>query len=349
VVENGTVAKLEHRVVTAAAAIVARQKFVSPLDVFGALGWVTGKRTDEWRRGHVHHLGEVLAVKPDKAREALDALRRWAVREGLAATEVEYPAATLDRRPLRFGLDDDRACRTHWMAADLSETRRDTLLQRQNKAPDLEVVMTTADWVCRECRATGDLLVDETAGPLCLACADLDHLVFLASGDATLTRRAKKASGLSAVVLRFDKSRKRYLRRGILVEEAALEQAEDSCLADEDVRLHRRERDRERRADWDVDFQAALARKIVELFPGCPEDRAVRIARHAGTRGSGRVGRSAKGRALDDRATTLAVIASLRHVNTDYDAMLMSGVDRAEARERIQPEIDGLLENWRVT
>jgi len=36
----------------------------------------------------------------------------------------------------------------------------------------------------------------EAAGPVCLACAELDHLVFLGAGDAALTRRAKAASKL---------------------------------------------------------------------------------------------------------------------------------------------------------
>jgi len=339
--------KVRTRVETAAAALLARRKFVAPLEVFSALGWLPDRQLDRWRRGQVEHLGVVLAVTPDKTREALDVLRRWALAQGLAATEVEYPAATLDRRPLRFGVEPESAFRTHWMAVGLSETRRKSLVERQNKAPDLMVDVATVDWECTECRGTGELLVSDPGGPLCLECADLDHLVFLGAGDATLTRRAKKASGLSAVVQKYDRSRKRFQRKGILVEEAALEQAEDSCLADEDVRLRRRDRDRERRADWDVDFQAALAKEITRLFPRCPEDRAVAIARHAGTRGSGRVGRSAAGRALDERKTTLAVIASLRHEDTDYDAMLMSGVDRAVARERIRADIDRLLEDWR--
>src|SRR6202012_218660 len=67
--------------------------------------------------------------------------------------------------------------------------------------------------------------------------------------------RAKKASGLSAVVVQWNRSRKRYQRQGLLVEEPALEQAEQQCLADEDARMRRRERDRERRADWGVKLQ----------------------------------------------------------------------------------------------
>jgi hypothetical protein len=187
----------------------------------------------------------------------------------------------------------------------------------------------------------------EGDGPLCLTCADMDHLVFLTAGDAALTRRAKKASTLSAVVVRFSRTRKRYERQGLLVEEAALEQAEEQCLADEEVRARRRERDRERRAEGDVEFQAALAAAIAARYPGCPAKRAEAIARHAGTRGSGRIGRSAAGRALDDDAVTLAVVASVRHEETDYDRLLMSGVARAEARERVRADIDRVLARWR--
>jgi hypothetical protein len=65
------------------------------------------------------------------------------------------------------------------------------------------VISPLKDWSCTGCQGTGDLLFMEEAGPLCLTCADLDHLVFLPAGDATLSRRARKASGLVAVVVRF--------------------------------------------------------------------------------------------------------------------------------------------------
>ena len=183
-------------------------------------------------------------------------------------------------------------------------------------------------------------------GPLCLTCADLDHLVFLPAGDAALTRRAKKASRLSAVVVQWNRARKRYQRRGILVEEPALEQAEQQCLADEDARMRRRERDRERRADSDVELQARMVEEITRLFPGCPAQRVEAIAVHTSLRGSGRVGRSAAGRSLDEKAMTLAVVASVRHEDTDYDSLLMSGVPRDVARERIKATIDRVLRAW---
>jgi hypothetical protein len=214
------------------------------------------------------------------------------------------------------------------------------------QAPHLVVIEPLREWTCAGCGGSGAWLRMEDVGPLCLGCADLDHLVFLPAGDAALSRRARQASRLSAVVVRFSRAGKRYERQGLLVEEAALESAEARCLADEEARRRRRERDRARRADQDVAFQARLAEGIVRLLPGCPPSRAAAIARHAGARGSGRVGRSAAGRALAGQAVWLAVVASVRHQDTGYDELLMAGVPRAEARARVQPVIDRILAAW---
>ena len=127
----------------------------------------------------------------------------------------------------------------------MAKTPSQERAQPPGKPRDLVVISPLKDWTCAGCGGTGDFLKMEDAGPLCLACADMDHLIFLPSGGAALTRRAKQASRLSAVVVRWSRSRKRYERQGILAEEAAIQQAEEQCLADEDVRLRRRERDRD--------------------------------------------------------------------------------------------------------
>jgi hypothetical protein len=190
------------------------------------------------------------------------------------------------------------------------------------------------------------LLFMEDGGPLCLDCADLGHLAFLPSGDAALTRRAKKASRLSAVVVRWSRSRKRYERQGILAETDAIAQAEQECFSDAEVRARRRDRDRVRRTEEDVRFQDEFAAAIREAFPGCPAGRAEAIACHAATRGSGRIGRSAAGRALDPDAVRLAVAASVRHIDTRYDELLMAGVDRRTAREQIRDDVEDVLSAW---
>jgi len=217
------------------------------------------------------------------------------------------------------------------------------------RGPELVVVSPLKNWTCVACGSEeGGWLTMDDRGPLCMSCADLDHLVFLPRGDAALTRRARKHSRLSAVVVRFSRARKRYERQGVLVEEVALDQAEAECLADAEARARRRERERERRAKEDVEFEREFAREITRLFPGCPPERAERIATHTGERGSGRVGRTAGARAFDPVAVTLAVVAAVRHGDTEYDDLLMAGVDRSDARDRVRAGVGEVLESWRA-
>lgn len=200
---------------------------------------------------------------------------------------------------------------------------------------------------CAECRRGPlTLLVLDEGAPRCLDCADLGHLVFLPRGNTALTRRSREESGLSAVVVRFNRRQGRYERQGVLVEEAGLARAEERCLADAEARRRRRTRDARRRAAEDLRFTEAFAREIRRLFPGCPADRAAEIAAHAAVRGSGRVGRSAAGRALSEGAVISAVVASVRHVDTSYDQLLMSGVARNEARRRIAGAVEARLRGW---
>uniref|UniRef100_Q01Y87 DUF2293 domain-containing protein n=1 Tax=Solibacter usitatus (strain Ellin6076) TaxID=234267 RepID=Q01Y87_SOLUE len=102
----------------------------------------------------------------------------------------------------------------------------ESMTQAQPEASkELIVFSILRESKCTECGVEiwrGDLLSMESGKPLCMKCADLDHLVVLPRGDTALTRRAKKHSGLWAVILRFSRARKRYERQGLLVEQAAL-------------------------------------------------------------------------------------------------------------------------------
>ena len=40
------------------------------------------------------------------------------------------------------------------------------------------------------------------------------------------------------------------------------------------------------------------------------------------------------------------MVASIRHEDTDYDDLLMSGTARADARTQIKPAIDRVLAAW---
>lgn len=345
--------KLEQRVVRAAEAALDERRFVTAVDVLVGIGWLSRPAVDHWRQGRIEYLEREVQANLHKISTAMSLLRRWAEQRDLKPSETAYVARTRDRRPLRFSAsgnpDIERAYRTHWVSPELSEAKRAALVEKQSRPPDLVVVWAIKDWTCTECSGSGELLIMEDPGPLCLACADLDHLVYLPSGNAALTRRAKKASRLSAIVVRFSRARGRYERQGVLVEEDALVRAEQESLADEDARRLRQQRDAERRAAADVDLQEALGREITRLFPGCPPNRAEAIARHTASRGSGRIGRTAAGRALEPEAVALAVAAAVRHGDTAYDELLMMGLARTEARQQVRSDVQLILDAWRST
>src|SRR5437763_4917148 len=274
---------IDRRVIRAAEAALAKRKFVTAIDVLVGVGWLEPRRVDEWRQGRVEYLERVTVANLGKISAAMRSFRRWAQARGLKPSETAYLARTRDRRPLRFSESGDpgieQAYRTHWVSPELSEQKRARLAERESRPPELVVVSPLRDFTCSACGGEqGGWLIMEDGGPVCMACADMAHLVFLPSGDAALTRRAKAGSGLSAVVVRFSRARKRFERQGILVEEPALEQAEAECLADEEARKRSRLRAEERRAEQDVEFQAELATAIRELFPACPHERAQAIA-----------------------------------------------------------------------
>jgi hypothetical protein len=224
--------------------------------------------------------------------------------------------------------------------------------QTQRRDADIVVFRARRASVCDECgqelgRGSFIRLIDQRA--LCLACADLEHLWFLPRGDTALTRRARKHSRLSAVVVQWSRSRRRYERQGVLVEEAALSRAEEECLADADLRKTRRERAAEVRARWDERFVEGFTDAIQDRLPGCPADDALRIARRACERSSGRVGRSAAAKALSEDAIDLAVRAHIRHALTPYDDYLMDGWDRMAAREQVSEQVEEVIARWSST
>lgn len=220
----------------------------------------------------------------------------------------------------------------------------------QRGKEEIKVFISSRETRCNECgeelgsKAWITLAGDR--GALCLSCADLDHLLFLPAGNVALTRRARKHSRLSAVVLKWSRARKRYERQGLLVDAQALEKAEEECLGDEDLRELRRKRAATRREELDRRYLDQFAARVRELFPGCPAGSEREIAEHACLKYSGRIGRSAFAKALDEQAVRLAVTAHLRHSETRYDELLAKGYDRWEARAAVEETIARILQKW---
>lgn len=223
--------KLEARVVRAAEAALDARGYVSAIDVLVGIGWLAPPHLAEWRTGRISFLEERLQTNLSRIAEAMRLFRAWAAARRLRPSETAYVARTPDRKELRFSKSGDRelerAYRTHWISPELSEKKQRRVEEKAALPPELVVISPlNEDWRCHRCGGTGDYLIMEQPGPACLACARLDALVFLPSGDAKLTRLAKSRSERRAVVVRFSRSRRRYERQGLLVEPAALRDAE---------------------------------------------------------------------------------------------------------------------------
>jgi len=215
---------------------------------------------------------------------------------------------------------------------------------------DIKVFISTKDSICDECKDNlgrgAWIILMQDKGVLCLSCADIDHLIFLSSGDTALTRRSRKHSKLSAVVLKWSHARKRYERQGLLVEEEALKTAEEECLTDSEARACQRERERERREILDRQYVKRFAEYIRKLFFQCPAKSEMNIAEHACLKYSGRIGRSAQAKSMDEKAIRLAVIAHIRHEYTPYDTLLAKGYERRDARDKVEDEVQQVLVKW---
>ena len=341
--------------VRAAEAALSRQQYVSAIDVLCGVGLLASTHVDSWRKGRIDVLEQFIQGKRSKISSSLALFRDWAHHKCLSPSETAYVRATRDgTTPLQFTQAADpeieKTYRTHYVSAALSQPKRQQLEAKLNRAPRPVVFEILRDSQCVECGTTlerGSFLLMEADQPLCPACAALADLEYLPAGDTALTRRATKHSERVAVVVRFSRSRGRYERQGILVELAALEKAEQECVADAADRAILRLRAAEQRREQDRALVLQMTRHIGILFPGCPPAERAAIAEHTAVRGSGRVGRTEAGRAVEQDALTAAVVAAVRHKHTNYDDLLAKGTDRTAARQQVAERIDDILAAWR--
>jgi hypothetical protein len=347
----------QERVEHAAEAALKRDGSVGPLELFQEMRLLQPVHVEGWRKGNEHYrvLQQWIQAGPEKFQRAVWDFQEWAKQRGLRPIEAAYTRRGPGGIEQLYVTEDgdpewEKFYCTHYAPADLPEKKTARLAAKLNRPPDLVAFEKVGDeGNCSECGAEllqGDYLLMEKGQPLCLTCADLDQLLFLPAGDTALSWRARKHSSLAAVVVRFSRARKRYERQGLLVTEEALAKAEEECAADAPARAEARVRAAVVRQEEDREFVAALAQAISLRYPGCPTDEARQIAEHTGRRSSGRVGRSAAGRALDAAAVDLAVIAHIRHAHTNYDELLMRGTARLDARALIREQIDRVRAKW---
>ena len=352
-------ANLRQRVRDACEVVLERDRSIGPLELLLQMGFLHLSHVQQWQQGNpaFDSLVPYIECGERKLKQTWSEFFTWVKEQKLEPFTAEYfGISRAGPTALKISPDDnaeqERFFRTHFRPANLTDKQKQRIKNKQEKAPDLVVFqLVNKSAECSECATTiqtGEMIMLEQQQPLCLGCADLDHLEFLPRGDATLTRRARKHSPLSAIVKRFNKSRKRYQREGVLVAPEAIDAAYAQNESDADERAKIRERAARQREKQDDRLVKQMVELILNEFPGCPPAEAQEIAAHTAQRGSGRVGRSAAGRKLDPQTISLAVVAWIRHQHTEYESLLMYGVQRQAARQQIHNTLNDVMKRWQT-
>jgi len=91
--------------------------------------------------------------------------------------------------------------------------------------------------------------------------------------------------------------------------------------------------------ELDKEYIDKFANEIRKLFSNCPKLEETKIAKHACRKYSGRIGRFSMAKEFESQAIILAVRAHIRHSYTNYDELLMLGLERNEAREKVNGQV----------
>ena len=226
--------QIKKHVIQAAESTLYHKHYVSPVDILMGIGYLQPVHLQEWRKGKIPYLESMVQASLGKISFAMKCFRDWAHQKGLKPSQTVYLSRTRgSKKELRFSKSGnpmiEEAYLTHYVSPLLGEKKQEKLKEKLEKLPDLVAFIIIKDRKCSQCQkdlGKGSFLFMETDQPLCMECAGFGHLVFLPSGDAGLTRKAKKYSAASLVVVKFSRVRKRYERQGILVEEDVLRKGE---------------------------------------------------------------------------------------------------------------------------
>jgi hypothetical protein len=177
------------RVIQAAENALAQNEFVSLADVFLYLRFPSPSSLQRWLTTREPYLEPLIQAGHQKIAWTKAVFREWAARRGLRAHEAPRLARTIvPERDLRFTVGQDAeaetAHRQYYFPSELSESKRRKLLERLSAPPEIVVFSIVKNSQCVRCKEPvfkGRLLVMEGEQPLCLRCAGMDDLVFLAA------------------------------------------------------------------------------------------------------------------------------------------------------------------------
>lgn len=225
----------------------------------------------------------------------------------------------------------------------------------KKKEDEIEVIERTGDVesYCAVC-GLGILLSSESRfkkegeNGFCLKCAGLNHLVFLPSGNPTLTRRASKYSSVKAIVKQINLTYKGYERIGTLVEEAALQKAREECIFEEknpDVTSSEESRKQDK---FESHYIENFSIQIQAHYPSCSKEDVLKIAVFAYRKYLGKTRHSFSFKKLNSENIDLAVCIYVLHYYTNYPELHCLSRDTDNVRSQLLSKVNEIIEKWKI-
>jgi hypothetical protein len=227
--------QLTLKIINTASHILDEYQYVSTIDILLGLGYLSPNILEDWYRGRLTYLENGLQVGSEKLSFVIQFFHKWANQQGLIPREKNYiqKASTCTNYLIfseRAQEEIEKYYKTYYLSPLLPDKKQQRLIEKIEKAPEPVVYIVAKDSTCSKCQKNiprSSFLMTDNNEPFCMACSPYKDHVYLPAGDPLLTRRAKKYSKTSAVVVKFSRARKRYERQGLLITEEALRQAEE--------------------------------------------------------------------------------------------------------------------------
>ncbi len=105
-----------HPIANAASKVVDKKGYVSTIDLFLELGWLTSHKLTDWKMGRIPYLERVITANLTKISRTMKELRSWAIHSNLKRSMTAYQHKG---HPLQFSKSGDAhievTYRTHYV------------------------------------------------------------------------------------------------------------------------------------------------------------------------------------------------------------------------------------------
>jgi hypothetical protein len=104
------------RVITVAGNVVSKKGYVSVIDLFLGIGWLTSDKLADWKMGRVSYLEQIITANLSKISKAMKEFKSWAVHSKLKASNTVYKHKNCKLRFSKTGeLNIEAAYSTHYV------------------------------------------------------------------------------------------------------------------------------------------------------------------------------------------------------------------------------------------